>query len=69
MAKQMKTYRKGLVFLIVWLIAYILTLQFYRFKFGLFEISIFFVTTGILIAMRLPDRGMKNQNNDITGKR
>ena len=44
-----RTNKKQWAFLIVWFIAYIATLEFFRFKFGLFQITGFFLVIGLLL--------------------
>lgn len=68
---QMKTKmnRKLLIFQIVWFVAFILTLQFYRFKFGIFKTGVTFVIIGILGAWLLSCGREKNSNKDTSGKR
>lgn len=55
----MRMNRKLLIFQIVWFIAFILSLRFYRFEFGFFKTGAVFLIIGILGAWLLSDRREK----------
>lgn len=45
--------KKQWIFMVVWCVTYVATLQFFRFKFGLFEITGAFVAIGLLLTWLL----------------
>lgn len=45
----MSTKTKQLIFNIVWFLMYILTVQFFRFKFGLLKIAAVYIVVGALL--------------------
>ena len=56
----MSTKSKQIIFTPLWLLVMTLTLHFYRFKFGLFQIVAFFIVVGVILQWLLFSRRKPN---------
>ena len=62
----MKTRTKEIIFFVAWFVAYILSVNFFRFKFGLFQISGAFLVLGGLLQWLLFHRKADRPKQDST---